>query len=131
MKDFGSTALVLLLMILPALAFGATQSKTILIPQKVMVGNQQLKPGNYKLTFDDSQNHTQVTFEQNGKTVTTAPARVDHKSIREPGMEKADVEINNASGQAELRRVYLSNEQLVFGHRDQNDNSANNTPPAQ
>ena len=131
MKYFSSIALGLLLMILPALAFGATQSKTILIPQKVMVGNQQLKPGNYKLKFDDSRNQTQVTFEQDGKTVTTAPAWIDHKSLKEPGMEKADVEINSASGQPELRRVYLNNEQLVFGHKDQNATSANNTPPAQ
>jgi len=133
MKYFSSIVLALLLTSLPALAFGAEQTKSVQIPQKVMVGTQQLKAGQYKVKFDDAQPQTQVTFEQNGKTMATAPARVVRKGLTEPGMEQADVEINNASGQPELRRVYLKSEQLVFGNKDQNlsANPATTTPPTQ
>ena len=115
MKYFSSIALGLVLTILPALAFGSEQSKSVQIPQQVIVGNQQLKAGQYKVKFDDGRQQTQVTFEQNGKTIATAPAQVVHKSMNEPDEERADIEVNNASGQPQLRRVYLKTEQLVFG----------------
>jgi len=129
MKYFSSIVLGILLTFLPAFAFGSEQSKSVQIPQKVLVGTQQLKPGQYKVKFDDSQEHTRVTFEQNGKTMATAPARVVHKSMNEPDQERADIEINSASGHPELRRVYLKTEQLVFGQVT--NTSATNTPPAQ
>lgn len=127
-----SIVLGLLLTLLPAFAFGSEQSKMVQIPQKVLVGTKQLKPGHYKIKFDDSQQQTQVSFEQNGKTIATAPARVVHKSMTEPDLERADIEVNNAGGHPELRRVYLKTEQLVFGQNQAaSNNSAKSTPPAQ
>jgi len=131
MKYFSSMILGLLLAMLPAFAFGAEQTKSIQIPQQVMIGSQQLKPGQYKVKFDDSQALTQVTFDLNGKTVASVPARVVHKALNEPDMERADIEVNNASGHPELRRVYLKDEQLVFGqNQGAKQSTATNTPPA-
>src|ERR1700730_14493907 len=44
------------------------------IPATVQVGGTQLKPGNYKLTWQGAGPDIQVTFLRDGKTVTTVPA---------------------------------------------------------
>lgn len=42
------------------------------IPDSVQIGTTQLKPGNYKLEWQDAGSAVQVKFEQNGKFVATA-----------------------------------------------------------
>lgn len=130
MKYLRNVFLGLLVMILPVLAFGAnsTQKKSLRIDQKAVVDGQQLKPGSYTLKWNDNSNNTNVAFQLDGKTVATAPAQVVHQ----PNPDNANYEINNASGQPQLRRVYLSKEQLVFGGGSQaGANGSQSTPPTQ
>jgi hypothetical protein len=126
MHALKNASIALLLLLLPTLTFAAEQHKSVSFGQTAVVGNQSLKPGDYTLKFDDSQNTTSVTFQQNGKTVATAPAQV----VRASNPNNASYEVNTASGQAQLRRVYLSKEQLVFGD-DNQDGGSNGTPPAE
>src|ERR1700743_756017 len=126
MHSLKNASIALLLLLLPTLTFAAEQHKSVSFTSTAVVGDQQLKPGDYTLQFDDSQNTPSVTFQRNGKTVATAPAQVVHAS----NTNNATYEVNTASGQPQLRRVYLSKEQLVFGDNNQ-DSSSNNTPPAQ
>jgi len=127
MKYLRNGSIALLLLILPSLMFAAEQHKSMTIDQKAMVGTQHLDPGNYTLKWDDSQSTTNVTFQHNGKTVATAPAQVVHAA----NADNANYEINNASGQPQLRRVYLSKEQLVFGGAAQAGDKGSPTPPSQ
>jgi hypothetical protein len=126
MHSLKNVSIAFLLLLLPTLTFAAEQHKSVSFGQTAVIGDQQLKPGDYTLKFDDSQNTTNVTFQRNGKTVATAAAQVVHAS----NTNNASYEVNTASGQPQLRRVYLSKEQLVFGDNNQ-DSSPNSTPPAQ
>jgi hypothetical protein len=126
MYSLKNASIALLLLLLPTLTFAAEQHKSVSFDQKAVVGGQQLKAGDYTLKWDDSQNTTSVAFQQNGKTVATAPAQV----VRASNTNNATYEVNTASGQSQLRRVYLSKEQLVFGDNSQ-DSGSNNTPPAE
>jgi hypothetical protein len=129
MKHLRTACLLsLLLAFLPLLSFGAEQHKTITIDQKAMIGNQQLKPGRYTLRFDDSKDMTNVDFQQYGKTIATQSAKIVHQS----SPNNATYELNTASGKNELDRVYLPNEQLVFGNNSQASSattSKTTTPP--
>jgi hypothetical protein len=119
MHSLKNASVALLLLLLPTLTFAAEQHKSVSFGQTAVVGDQQLKPGDYTLKFDDSQNTTNVTFQRNGKTVATVPAQVVHAS----NTNNATYEVNTASGQPQLRRVYLSKEQLVFGDNSQDSGS--------
>jgi hypothetical protein len=126
MKYLRNGSIAFLVLLLSTFSFATERHKSVALTQNATVEGQQLKAGNYNLKWDDSQKTTNVNFEQNGKTVLTAPAQVVHTS----NPENANFEVNTASGQPQLRRVYLSQEQLVFG----NENSANGnstTPPSQ
>jgi hypothetical protein len=126
MHSLKNASIAFLLLLLPTLTFAAEQHKSVSFGQTAVVGNQELKPGDYTLRFDDSQNTTSVAFQRDGKTVATVPAQVVHAS----NTNNASYEVNTASGQPQLRRVYLSKEQLVFGDNNQ-DSGSNSTPPAQ
>ena len=105
--------LTLLLAFTSLLSFAAEQHKSINLDQKVTVGSQQLKPGNYTLKFDDSKQNTEVEFQSNGKTVARAPAQVVHKA----NPDNASFEVNTANGKDQLDRVHVSkNEELMFGN---------------
>lgn len=125
-----SGTLAALLTCLPTLALAAQQHRSVSLDQKAMLGTQQLKPGTYTLKWDDSSNTPNVTFERNGKTVATAPAKI----VKKDDHNNAAYEFNTASGKNQLDRVFLPHEQLVFGNTAANSNSANAktaTPPSQ
>jgi hypothetical protein len=112
-----SCLLALLLAFLPVLALASEQHKSITLDQKAEIGSQQLKPGRYTMKFDDSSQAPTVQFIQDGKTVATAQAQIQHKQ----NPENAQYEFNTASGQNRLDRVYLGhNEELAFGARPTN-----------
>jgi len=133
MKVVRSVSIGLVLLLLPVFALASEQQRSVRIDQKVVVGNQTLKPGHYTVTYDDSHNKTDATFEMNGKTLATVPARIIHKSLHEGGgFEKPEYEVSHVDGQVRLRRVYLGDEQLVFGPQNaKNGTAQNNRPPLQ
>jgi len=126
-----SWLLALLLALLPTLALASEQHKTIKFDQKAEVGDQQLKPGSYELKFDNSSKTPEVQFTQDGKTVATAPATLQHSQ----NVDNAQFEFNTAGGQNRLDRVYLGhNQELVFGKAAQssaNNQTQSTTPPTQ
>ncbi len=124
-----AATLAALLTCLPGLALAAQQHRDVSLDQKAMLGSQQLKPGQYTLKWDDNSANTNVTFEQNGKTVATAPATIVKKN--NPG--NASYEFNTSSGQNRLDRVYLSHEELVFGTTSTNTEGSSQKmiPPSQ
>ena len=57
-------------------AFAANVTKTISFENPVQVNGTTLKPGDYKVSYDDAAPSTQVTFKQGKKDVATAQAQV-------------------------------------------------------
>lgn len=123
--------LALVLAILPLSAFAASsstdhqQSKTINLDEKAQVAGTQLKPGDYKLTWDENQgDSTNVSFQQGKRTVATVPARIVHVK-KAPDV---NFEFNTANGENALDRVYLSHEILEFGRSGMKNNNSNTNP---
>ena len=48
-------------------------AQSVDISDAVQIGGTKLKPGNYKVTWQGTGSATQVSFQQNGKTVVTVP----------------------------------------------------------
>ena len=65
-----------LTMILTAGAHAATVSKTVTLENASQVGSTTLKPGDYKVTYDDSSPNPQVAFKKGKNTVATVPAEI-------------------------------------------------------
>lgn len=101
-------------MFLPLLAFGAERHKNISILEDAQVNGQTLKPGDYQLRFDDASPNTQVKFVRYGKTVLTAPARVEHQQKQ---VKSENYVFNDAHGQHNLAQIFVSkDEALVFSN---------------
>jgi hypothetical protein len=98
--------------ILSTVSFAASaKSKNLTLTDNVQVAGQQLKAGDYKLKWDDTNSDsTTVTISQGNKVVATVPAQI----IREKNTTNATFEVNNTDGANKLQRVYLSNEVLDF-----------------
>jgi len=107
-----SFLLALLLAFVPVVALAAQQeSKTFTLDQKAMVGSQQLKPGDYKVKWDDSSDSTTVTFYKNNKEVASAPAHI----VRRKNSNYDSYELNTTNGN-QIDRIYEANEVLEFGN---------------
>ena len=65
-----------LTMVLSAGAFAGTVSKTVTFENPSQVGSTTLKPGDYKVTYDDSSANPEVKFMKGKQTVATVPAQV-------------------------------------------------------
>jgi hypothetical protein len=125
MKHFTlAWSFAILLAIIPSVSFAAEQHKSVTFDQTAVIGTQQLKPGTYTLKWDDSQPNTTVDFQNNGKTVATAPAQIVHQS----NPDNASFEFNTSSGQNQLDRIYTAKEQLLFGPASTNSQSNSSTP---
>lgn len=74
MKRFFGFMIVVLSLSIPA--FAAKNSSNISIAAATNVGSTKLAAGNYKISWTGSDAAVQVKFEQNGKTLATAPAKV-------------------------------------------------------
>lgn len=97
---------------LPLLAMASVQHKKVTLAHQAEVGNQQLAPGSYTVKFDNSSTNPKVQFIQNGKTVATVPAQIQHN----PNVAQAQFEINTRNGHDRLDRIFVGkNEELVFG----------------
>lgn len=110
MKRFWAFVSLLALVSLPG--FAATQkSKTITLDQKAQVAGKQLKPGDYKLKWEDGTNGTTtVSFTQGKDVVATVPAQIK----KQKNTDNATLEMNTAGGQNKLQRVYTKDSVLDF-----------------
>jgi hypothetical protein len=76
MKHLRYVALLSTLAVLSPLSVFARDKNqhSVDIPATVQVGGTELKPGNYKVTWEGAGPDIQVTFLRDGKTVATVPA---------------------------------------------------------
>jgi|SRR5579885_3867261 len=69
------SAILAALLLLPMTALAReNNSHSVVFANKVTVAGQQLKPGTYKVEWQQTGPHVKVNFIQNDKTVATAPA---------------------------------------------------------
>ena len=105
-------AFVSLLALVSLPSFAASQkSKTLTLTDPIQVAGKQLKPGEYKLKWDDTNNgSTTVTFTQGKDIVATVPAQIK----QEKNVSNAAMETNTSGGQNQLQRVYTKDGVLEF-----------------
>jgi thiamine biosynthesis lipoprotein ApbE len=113
MKKFWIVACLFATLPISALAASGTKSKTVTLGENVQVAGKDLKPGDYKLKWqeDGSDTANVAIYDSNNKEVATSPAHIIH----EKNTSHASYEVDTASGANKLDRVYLSNEVLDFG----------------
>jgi hypothetical protein len=71
------SALLLMMLISPSLASAEKESTSITFNEPVMIAGMELEAGRYRIKWDNSvAPDVQVSFEKNGKTIATVPARI-------------------------------------------------------
>jgi hypothetical protein len=111
-KRFWAFVSLLALVSLPGFA-ASQKTKNLTLTDTVQVAGKQLKPGQYKLKWEDTNNGaTTVTFTQGKDVVATAPAQVK----KEKNVNNATMETNTAGGQNQLQRVYSNDTVLDFSN---------------
>ena len=101
MKRLFGCALMLTLVVAPALA--AKNSQSISLASPVKVGTTNLTAGNCKVTWTGEGDAVQVTLEANGKSIT-----VPAKLVAEKNNHKGYT-VNSQGGSDELRTIQLNN----------------------
>jgi hypothetical protein len=89
--------------------------RSVDIPDSVQVGTAQLKPGNYRLEWQDAGSAVYVKFEQNGKIVATASGTL---KMNDSQVTQDDVVIQTTGADKKvLKEIDFSHqkEALVFG----------------
>jgi uncharacterized protein YdeI (BOF family) len=106
MKRFVGYAAVLALVSTPA--FAAKNSENITFSQPVTVGTTQLPAAEYKVTWNETGSHAQVTL-THGKSVVTLPAKV----VEQKNGQNS-VQTNTKDGANILEGINLSKVSVVF-----------------
>jgi hypothetical protein len=111
MKYASYLAVLATLMLTFPLALSARNKNqhSVDIPEAVQVGTSQLKPGSYKVEWQGTGPHVQVTFLQNGNTVATVPGTLktnDNQAIQ-------DAVVTTTTGSANTKVL----EEIDFGHQ--------------
>lgn len=90
--------------------------RTVTIPNAVTIGSTQLKPGDYKVEWQPAAHGVNVTFQQYGKTVATAPAKLQTND-QQVTQDAVVMDKLNAKTEA-LREIDFAHqkEALVFTH---------------
>lgn len=78
-----------------------TTQRSVDLPDAVQVGHIQLKPGTYKVEWQNAGPNVQVSFLQGHKTVATVPATV---KTNDSQVKRDDVVTTQASGNREILR---------------------------
>jgi len=110
MRKFATLATAILL-IIPALAFAGdkaanakSETKSFTLLENAQVGNVQLAPGDYKVSFNGNGDNVPVTIMKGHKTLATAQANiVQADNSINPGVT---VE-KDSSGQPQLTAIQL------------------------
>ncbi len=111
MKPLRSILLAVLLALVPLICF-AVSRKSINVPEAVKVGDVMLQPGDYKVEWQGSGPAVQVSFVQNNKTVTTAPATLQNKDT---GFDGAlDLNSAHAGETKSLHAIEFKHMLLIF-----------------
>jgi hypothetical protein len=80
----------------------------IQIDQTIFVGATQLAPGEYKMTWTESDSNVEVTFSRGNKVVATVPAQVTEVRSGYPGPALHTDSVSHALTEVELPKVSFS-----------------------
>jgi hypothetical protein len=106
-------ALVCLLALAVPLFAASQKTKNLTLSDNVQVAGKELKAGDYKLKWDDSNSgSTTVSFTKGKDVVATVPAQIK----REKNTNNATMEVNTAGGTNNLQRVYTNDTVLDFSN---------------
>ena len=106
-----SLGLFLLLFMLSAASFAASNSKEITFEKTTKVGTTDLQPGTYKVVWKGTGPTVEVDFWQNKKVVVTTSAKLENnRSGYDSAVQTSDV----SSDSAILREIDFKNTELVF-----------------
>lgn len=118
MKSVSSTrslALFLLLFMLPAASFAASNSKEITFDKTTKVGTTELEPGTYKVAWKGTGPTVDVDFSKNNKVVASTTAKL---GSNRSGYDSA-VQVRTVnSDSAILETIDFKNAELVFPTED-------------
>jgi hypothetical protein len=92
-----------------------TTTRSVTIGDPVTVGTTHLKPGHYKVEWQGTGPAVQVNFVRNGKTVATAPAKLQTNDSQ---IKQDDIVMDRTSAQHQkLKEIDFSHqkEALMFG----------------
>jgi hypothetical protein len=116
MKHANYLALLsMLLLMFPLSLFArAKNERSVNIQEPVRIAGTTLRPGSYKVAWQQNGSHVQVRFLENGKTVVTSPATL---KTDDPQVTQDDVITQNTSGHTLLKEIDFSHqkEALIFG----------------
>lgn len=118
MKSVPSTrslALLMLLSVLPAASFAASNSKEITLDKTTKVGTTDLQPGTYKVAWKGTGPTVEVDFLQNRKVVASTSAKLENN---QSGYDSAVQTSAVNSDSAILREIDFKKTQLVFATGD-------------
>ena len=102
-----------LLLMAPVAALAANRhSKSITLDNPTMVGNTQLKPGDYKVEWSGSGPQVTATFLKDGKTVASAPATLEQRKSPYDGALDLKTTANNTKV---LHDIYWKHLTMEFG----------------
>ena len=118
MKSVSSTrslALFLLLLMLSAASFAASNSKEITFDKTTKVGTTELEPGTYKVVWKGTGPTVDVDFSKNNKVVASTTAKLESNRS---GYDFA-VQVRTVnSDSAILQTIDFKNAELVFPAED-------------
>lgn len=102
--------LLAVVLVLPLLAMAATNHTTLTLDHPLQVAGTQLQPGRYQVNWAGSGPRVEVSFERNGRTITSAPAKL----VMEHSPYDRAFETTQVKGQRTLAVIYTKNEKLNF-----------------
>jgi hypothetical protein len=94
-----------------------SKAHSVEISHVVQIGGTKLKPGNYKVEWQGTGSAVQVSFQQNGKTVVTAPGTL--KTNDDQVTQDAIVTEATGAGTSTLKEIRFGNEKEALAF-DQN-----------
>jgi hypothetical protein len=106
MKRLFGLLFILVLMSMPA--FAAKNSGSITVGQTLQVGSAQIPAGDYKVSWTGTDSNATVTISQNGKTVTTFPAKIQNQKNSYVSLDTKSV-----NGMNVLQTIQLDNVSLI------------------
>ena len=118
MKSTSSTrslALFLVLLMLPAASFAASNSKEITFDKTTKVGTTELEPGTYKVVWNGTGQTVDVSFSKNKKVVASTTAKVESN---QSGYDFAVLVRKVNPDSAILQKIDVKSTELVFSTED-------------
>lgn len=115
--QIGSAILAMALLIPVAALARENNSRSLEIPNAVVVNHQTLKPGHYKVEWQQPGPKIQVRFVRNGKTIATAPATL---KTNDSQVTQSDIMTRQtASNKAALTEIDFGHqkEAIIFPRR--------------